>query len=559
MSIRRARDASACDESVNEINASIDRSDAGHARAGDMVGTPDRAPTTVPVSEATRIEEYLPAHVFADTVLRFLDCRSIRALSLSGTYGRDATTNDVAYGERVARRWGAFPKSVTFDRRAYIRLVAATEELTRDEKRDGDDDDVWKRAAVDALLGVVCAMERAVAMDSYEFTWCYPGEEYTEEDMDEFAECEAAGLCPPMLRSYCGENGDMGVRELAHALSDRRIGWELHKQSTTVRAALLAREVVVKTRGFGIHDAEGDNRVVRFLGGGNPFSKIEWMLVGSPKERGPFILAFTSIISNLIEGPGPHVYGMERNPQDVRPVDREGFSPEEFATWSLKSYLNAPEACHVIAPLSLMLYSTPSDRLFPASRVGMGPFTIGSRPTGSARRRERLFVGEPTTIRELDGGYVGFRYPCDIQRLVFGMRDDLYLDAQGSVFFKLQLFVPPSCEPKRIGNKGDARGDASGDASGDTSGDGGASSSSERKTHEITAILEDGLGEAKMRGIVFITEDDALRFVLRGRYARNPHRGSTLGMIGSIGPTGISGLVTKDNDDASEVFTMWSR
>jgi hypothetical protein len=62
-----------------------------------------------------------------------------------------------------------------------------------------------------------------------------------------------------------------------------------------------------------------------------------------------------------------------------------------------------------------------------------------------------------------------------------------------------------------------------------------------------------------MRGIVFVTDDDALRFILRGRYARNPHRGATLGMIASIGPTGISGLVTKDNDDASEVFTMWSR
>ena len=209
----------------------------------------------------------------------------------------------------------------------------------------------------------------------------------------------------------------MGVRELVHALSDRRISWELHKQSTMVRAALLAREMIVKTRGFGIHDAEGDGRVARFVGGGLPFSKIEWMLVGPPTGRGPYILAFTSIISKLIEGPGPHVYGMERNPQDVRPIDREGFSPEEFATWSLKSYLNAPEACHVIAPLSLMLYSTPKDRLFPASRVGTGPFTIGSRPTGSARRRERLFLDGPTTIRELDGGYVGFRYPCDIQRL----------------------------------------------------------------------------------------------------------------------------------------------
>ena len=47
-------------------------------------------------------------------------------------------------------------------------------------------------------------MERSVALDSYEFQWCYPGEEYLDEDMNEFAECEAAGLCPPMLRSYCG-------------------------------------------------------------------------------------------------------------------------------------------------------------------------------------------------------------------------------------------------------------------------------------------------------------------------------------------------------------------
>ena len=514
-------------------------------RSRAAMATPEPATTT------TRIEEYLPAHVFADTVLRFLDWRSIRALSLCGRYGRDATTNDVAYGERVARRWGTFSKSVTFDRPAYVRLVAATEELTKE--RDGDKEDAWKRAAVDALLGVACAMERSVALDSYEFQWCYPGEEYLDEDMNEFAECEAAGLCPPMLRSYCGENADMGVRELVHALSDRRISWELHKQSTMVRAALLAREMIVKTRGFGIHDAEGDGRVARFVGGGLPFSKIEWMLVGPPKGRGPYILAFTSIISKLIEGPGPHVYGMERNPQDVRPIDREGFSPEEFATWSLKSYLNAPEACHVIAPLSLMLYSTPKDRLFPASRVGTGPFTIGSRPTGSARRRERLFLDGPTTIRELDGGYVGFRYPCDIQRLVFGMRDDLYLDSQGSVFFKLQLFVPPSCEPARVRNRGDANADANAD-------DGASSSSSsEKKTHAITAILEDGLGEAKMRGIVFVTDDDALRFILRGRYARNPHRGATLGMIASIGPTGISGLVTKDNDDASEVFTMWSR
>ena len=71
--------------------------------------------------------------------------------------------------------------------------------------RDGDKEDAWKRAAVDALLGVACAMERSVALDSYEFQWCYPGEEYLDEDMNEFAECEAAGLCPPMLRSYCGK------------------------------------------------------------------------------------------------------------------------------------------------------------------------------------------------------------------------------------------------------------------------------------------------------------------------------------------------------------------
>ena len=119
--------------------------------------------TPEPATTTTRIEEYLPAHVFADTVLRFLDWRSIRALSLCGRYGRDATTNDVAYGERVARRWGTFSKSVTFDRRAYVRLVAATEELTK--ARDGDKEDAWKRAAVDALLGVACAMERSVALD----------------------------------------------------------------------------------------------------------------------------------------------------------------------------------------------------------------------------------------------------------------------------------------------------------------------------------------------------------------------------------------------------------
>ena len=71
--------------------------------------------------------------------------------------------------------------------------------------------------------------------------------------------------------------------------------------------------MIVKTRGFGIHD--GGRWARRFVGGGL-VSKIEWMLVGPPKGRGPYILAFTSIISKLIEGPGPHVYGMERNPQE---------------------------------------------------------------------------------------------------------------------------------------------------------------------------------------------------------------------------------------------------
>ena len=56
----------------------------------------------------------------------------------------------------------------------------------------------------------------------------------------------------------------------------------------------------------------------------------------------------------------------------------------------------------------------------------------------------------------------------------------------------------------RASNRGDANADANAD-------DGASSSSSsEKKTHAITAILEDGLGEAKMRGIVFVTDDDAL-------------------------------------------------
>ena len=486
--------------------------------------------------------------MFADTVLQFLDYRSIRALSLCGRYGRDATKSGEVYDKRVGRRWGKFPESVAFDRAAYVGLVAATEELAYDETElvcDGETEDARKRAAVDALLGVVCAMERAVALDSYKFNCCYPGEELCEEDDDEYVERVAAGLCPPLLVTFCGEDADMGIRELALALSASRfVVKNSRKRSTMVRAALLAREVVVKTRGFGIHDTEGDGREVHFVNNSGPSRKIDWMIKGDPEgSLGPAIVAFTHMLSALAQN-GPSLM-----PQDMSLLLRLDddpefsvldFSSEEFAVWAVNYYHNLPEACHLIAPISLMLWSTASDTnaTFPGSRVVMEPFTIGNWPKGSARRKQLFIVKPPTCVLE----YVGFRYQCDVNRLPLGYREDLYWDAGMNDCFKLRLFVPPSCEPKHTR---DFR--REGNASVDTT------------TATITAVLEDRLGEAHMRGILFVTDDDALRFVLQGHYAPQT---LSVGMIGSIGPTGISGLVIFNGAVVGmviTVFTMWLR
>ena len=274
-----------------------------------------------------------------------------------------------------------------------------------------------------------------------------------------------------------------------------------------VRAALLAREMIVKTR---VQDTRRGGRWARrrLSAAGFRFPKLSGCSWGRRRAQAVHLGVHVHHLQiDRGSGSARVQWASKTDPSIGR------IFPEEFAAWSLKSYLNTPEACHVIAPLSLMLYSTPKDRLFPASRVGTGPFTMKS-PHGERQTTRRLFLDEPTTIRELDGGYVGFRYPCDIQRLVFGMRDDLYLDSQGSVFFKLQLFVPPSCEPSSVRSQATPT---------PTRTPTTAIGSIRRRTPPVTAILEDGLGEAKMRGIVFVTDDDALRFILRAARSKS-HR-----------------------------------
>ena len=124
-----------------------------------------------------------------------------------------------AYGERVARRWGTFSKSVTFDRPAYVRLVAATEELTKE--RDGDkrtrgNARRWTRfgrRVRDGAVGGVGFVRVPVVL---------PGR-VLDEDMDG----PPSAKRPDCVRRCCAriaENADMGVRELiARALESTNI------------------------------------------------------------------------------------------------------------------------------------------------------------------------------------------------------------------------------------------------------------------------------------------------------------------------------------------------
>ena len=233
------------------------------------------------------------------------------------------------------------------------------------------------------------------------------------------------------------------------------------------------------------------------------------------------------------------------------------------AMWASNSYGMAHELCHVIPLLSAM-FTSDGFHLCPPTRIGGGPYPHGGRPTGDLERRA-LVSDAPTTANAMDGNYRGFRYAFDVPRLYANTLHptDPRYDPKDAVVFKLKLLIPPDYQPLVLTRDRAHRGGwhAVARASDDDDVDA-------RSSRTITAHLEDGLGKAELKGIVYVIDDSDARdgsvpvcpprVVLRGRYAGNPWPGGRLLFCGSVSPTAVSGFVSKDFGEPSEVFTMWA-
>lgn len=526
--------------------------------------------------DATTLEDVVPTRVFADCVLPWMDARTIAAFSRCGAYADAATDDDAHYERRMARACRGAPArhpgradGTTSTRRTmrgvFLKTCATTaaataraDDVGASFRELGDDARAYEYALKVACLTRTREPERESERAERERGVDF--DRARESERENFAGLVEALTVPPLpwAPTHCdyddpdgdSESGACGTRpsDDCDAVFDDR---------AKPIIPLLIRELLVKDPGLRRLWKNGTRE--------DMLSAIEARFKGLLPAMCEVLSAYSTrameaqislkrkknekVVGNLMK------IGSGSPSQD--------WTLARTAMWASNSYGMAHELCHVIPLLSAM-FTSDGFHLCPPTRIGGGPYPHGGRPTGDLERRA-LVSDAPTTANAMDGNYRGFRYAFDVPRLYANTLHptDPRYDPKDAVVFKLKLLIPPDYQPLVSTRDRAHRGGwhAVARASDDDDVDA-------RSSRTITAHLEDGLGKAELKGIVYVIDDSDARdgsvpvcpprVVLRGRYAGNPWPGGRLLFCGSVSPTAVSGFVSKDFGEPSEVFTMWA-
>ena len=529
-------------------------------RASSDATTRERATTT-------SLEDVVPARVFADCVLPWLDARTIARFSRCGRYGDAATDDDAHYARRIARTFrGAVARHPgradgTTSRRRTMRGVylkmcalataaaaraddARTGRRARGRRESGSARGRSFRAlgddarAYEYALKIMCLMrtreresplalpewERALNVDvprlrHHEF---YSDRANCGREREDFKGLFEALTLPPLAWALtdCDYRDDLRRRDRGSDYSETEGIAHSSDSEGIAHSAVGARLLDDFDTGFDERARPIIPLLIREMLVKDPGLRRLWKNGTQTRETEVWFKGLLPAFCEYLSAGATHA---EETQMSLKKMDETvigrvkslkigGGSPApswtlaRTAMWASNSYGMAHEVCHVIPLLSAM-FSSDGFHLCPPTRIGCGPYPHGGRPTGDLERRA-LVSDAPTTANAMDGNYRGFRYAFDIPLLYSSRLRPTFPrhDPNDAVVFKLKLLIPPDYQPLVLTRDRAYRGGwhTIVRATDDDDVD-------VRPSRTITAYLEDGLGKAELEGVVYVVDDSDAR------------------------------------------------